>query len=75
MISPFGIGARYLKTTFESAVTDSPGKVAKSKQGKDKLCDAAVNLPGFQPQLGVYQVPRLWPGGTATRKVKTKNRN
>lgn len=65
MIPPCGIVPHYLETTLESAIPDSPRKIATDKQGKDRLVDVA-----FQPQLRVYQVPRVWSGGNATRKIK-----
>ena len=73
MIPPCGIVPHYLETTLESAIPDSPRKIATDKQGKDWLFGVAVQSPGFQAQLRVYQVPRVWSGGNATRKVKDCN--
>lgn len=70
MIPPCGIVPHYLETTLESAIPDSPRKIATDKQGKDRLVDVAVQSRGFQPQPRVYQVPRVWSGGNATRKIK-----
>lgn len=59
-ISPCGIVAHNLKTTLESAIPDRPRKIAKDKQGKDRLCDVAVKFARVSAAAWGLSCPRVW---------------